>query len=562
MQPVLILGAGINGAAVARDLAINGVPVCVVDANDIAYGATSRSSRLIHGGLRYLEYRDVDLVRESLEERERLLRLAPHFVTPLRLSIPVTQRMGGMRAGAVRFSGLARTALGNLLQPRRPESRGLYAVQFGLSLYDRLSGHSCLPPHATHRVGRFPDRPEVDPRTFRWMCEYSDAQLVYPERFVLALLHDGQQAAAQTGQSFDVLPRHTARLQNGRIALQGPESDRSGDAPELSPGVVINATGAWGDRTLEMLGVHPSSRKLFAGTKGSHLFTTHDRLKSALHGQGIYAEAADGRLIFILPCAGGVLIGTTDEPFEDSPDNAIATDREINYLIGMVNGVFPQVALERAHVEMHHAGVRPLPNIRTAAAAAIPRGHSIAETTVDGVPVLTLIGGKLTTCRALAEEVSDRVLARLGMSRRESTRDRVVPGGQPVAEPDDAGLPSDSQVGLAREQTSTVRSLVGNRFDEVLDSSADAIRRSLTGTDIPLEFVRWSIRNEWVTELDDLVERRLMLTFAPQLRRSTLVELARLLSEHGCHASSADADVVNATIARLSAYYGKSVLLD
>ena len=123
VQPVLILGAGINGAAVARDLAINGVPVCIVDRNDVAYGATSRSSRLIHGGLRYLEYRDIDLVRESLEERERLLRLAPHFVTPLRLAIPIAQRLGGLTSGAVRFSGLARTTVGSGFQPQQPGPR-------------------------------------------------------------------------------------------------------------------------------------------------------------------------------------------------------------------------------------------------------------------------------------------------------------------------------------------------------------------------------------------------------------------------------------------------------
>ena len=115
VKPVLILGAGINGAAVARDLAINGIPVCIVDTGDVAGGATSRSSRLIHGGLRYLEYRDTALVRESLLERERLLQLAPQFVKPLRLTIPVARRFGGLWAGFVRFSGLARTPIGKHL---------------------------------------------------------------------------------------------------------------------------------------------------------------------------------------------------------------------------------------------------------------------------------------------------------------------------------------------------------------------------------------------------------------------------------------------------------------
>ena len=560
MQPVLILGAGINGAAVARDLAINGVPVCIVDTNDIAFGATSRSSRLIHGGLRYLEYRDIDLVRESLDERERLLRLAPQFVTPLRLSIPVAQRMGGLRTGAVRFSGLARTGVGDWLHPRQDQSRGLYAVQFGLSLYDRLSGSTGLPGHSIHRVSRFSERPKVDPHRFHWLCEYSDAQRIFPERFVLALLHDAQQAAAQTGQSFDVLPRHSASLTDRQVVVRKQCMDESDEiVRELTPELIINATGAWGDRTLEILGLRESTPKLFAGTKGSHLFTTHEPLKSALGGQGIYAEASDGRLVFILPCAGGVLIGTTDEPFDDSPDDAVASDTEIAYLVRMVNEVFPQAALERAHVEMHHAGVRPLPNVQTETAAAIPRGHSIAETTVNGVSILTLGGGKLTTCRALAEEVTDRALPHVGLPRRESTGDRFVPGGQPAADINDArsnnARLAAKSFGLNPAQADTVWSLVGNRFDEVFNSS-------VTGTDIPIDFVRWSIRNEWVTNLDDLVERRLMLTFAPALHRSTLAELAVLMTEQQCHVESEEDDVVDKTITRLGQHYGKSVLSD
>lgn len=555
MQPVLILGAGINGAAVARDLAINGVPVWIADQNDIAYGATSRSSRLIHGGLRYLEYRDVDLVRESLEERERLLRLAPHFVTPLRLSIPIAHRLGGLTSGAVRFSGLARTTLGHSLQPRQPGPRGLIAVQFGLSLYDRLAGGSGLPGHSTHRVGPFPDRPAVDPNRFRWLCAYSDAQIIYPERFVLALLHDAQQAAALAGVSFEVLTRSTATLQGDHVALAdcGDRDSRSVER-HVRPSLIINATGAWGDRTLEMLGVNESQPRLFAGTKGSHLFTTHAVLVDALRRQGIYAEAADGRLVFILPCAGGVLIGTTDEPFDESPDAAVATDSEIDYLIRMVNDIFPQVALDPSHVEMHHAGVRPLPNVRTDAAAAIPRGHSIEATRINDIEVLTLVGGKLTTCRALAEDVTDRVLASVARPRQASTRDRPLPGAPELS----SHLNEGNSLPVAQQDA--VRALLGDRFDEVFEIAGAGNHECVPETSLPVEFVRWSIANEWVTSLDDLVERRLMLTFAPRLRRCTLESLARLLVEAGCLGVGTESATVDATIARLSSVYGKSVL--
>lgn len=550
MQPVLILGAGINGAAVARDLAINGVPVCIVDRNDIAYGATSRSSRLIHGGLRYLEYRDVDLVRESLEERERLLRLAPQFVTPLRLAIPIANRLGGLTAGAVRFSGLGRTVVGQSLQPSGP--RGLIAVQFGLSLYDRLAGRSGMPGHSTHRVGPFPDRPAVDPKRFRWLCAYSDAQIIYPERFVLALLHDAQRAADQAGSAFEVLTRHRAKLVDGSTIVEPCEDAlNSASSRELRPSVIVNATGAWGDRTLELLGLTEPQPKLFAGTKGSHLFTTHRPLIDAMRGQGIYAEASDGRLVFILPCADGVLIGTTDEPFDESPDRAVATAAEVDYLIRMVNDIFPQVAFQRDHVEMHHAGVRPLPNVRTDAVAAIPRGHSIEETSIDDFDVLTLVGGKLTTCRALAEEVTDRVLDRLHRKRSESTRERLLPG---------ASSEDSASDGLQAEQRVAVRSLLGNRLKEVFGQSSDGDLKSVPATNLPVDFVRWSIRNEWVTSLEDLVERRLMLIFTPGLQRSTLESLAGLLVEAGHLQAGDEETAVEKSIARLSEFYGKSVL--
>src|SRR5262245_9386968 len=174
MQPVLILGAGINGAALARELVLNGVGVYLVDTADIASGATAYSSRLIHGGLRYLEYGEFDLVRESLAERTRLLRLAPQVVRPLKLSIPVKTRTSG-------FVGAARTFLG-LRGGATSQSRGMWVVRMGLWLYDRYARDPMLPGHSARRVGE-PATLAVS-SDYRWLCEYWDAQIQYPERFV------------------------------------------------------------------------------------------------------------------------------------------------------------------------------------------------------------------------------------------------------------------------------------------------------------------------------------------------------------------------------------------
>ncbi len=568
VSPVVILGAGINGCAVARELAINGVPVWLIDSHDIAYGATARSSRLIHGGLRYLEYRDFALVRESLAERERLLKTAPQFVTPLRLRIPVNGLWGGLWSGALKFSGLSGTALGQRLLPSRSASvRGMLAVSFGLEIYDWLAGRSSLPGHrvlrADHSSGLASEK--------RWLCEYSDCQMLYPERFVLALLADGQRAASVYQRDFEIRLGNTVSCTEGALRVSPNGAALAGQlaAERLEPSFIINATGAWGDATLQSLGQPESS--LFAGTKGTHLYSHSPALKEALSGYGVYAEANDGRLVFILPCGDGTLIGTTDELFEGNPGAATATPSDISYLLSMVNDIFPKVALSESDVEMHHAGVRPLPNVASSTTSAIPRGHSIEPTTLQGIPALTLVGGKLTTCRALAAEVTDIVLQRLGLPRRESSHHRLVPGAE--------AFPSNEQErrrlfeGLARnyqlspQQVASVWSFVGNRFGEIFTPAStspanrddDSVRPSLIGTHIPIEFVRWSIQTEWAQTLDDLVERRLLLIFERDLSIQTLRALANeLVAANKIFPSDVEAAIA-ATQNRLHAVYGKRV---
>ena len=561
MQPVVILGAGINGAAVARDLAINGVSVVVVDSGDIAQGATSRSSRLIHGGLRYLEYRDIALVRESLAERERLLRTAPQFVRPLRLRIPVRRKLGGLIAAAIRFCGLSGTRIGGAWLNRCRSPRGLFAVRFGLWLYDLLAKGSSLPHHS---VTRSRDEPNG------WDCSYWDAQIEFPERFVLALLHDAQAAANRLGTDFSVLTQHQFQLTDDGVMIEpvGQQSDVGAQRVSLRPSLVINATGAWGDLTLQSLGA--DTEPLFAGTRGSHLFTTYEALRQRVGESGIYSEAGDGRLVFILPLGCGVLIGTTDLPQTDSPSAAVATDDEVAYLLELANSVLPGVGLRREHVEVRHAGVRPLPRTSNRTAAAIPRGHSVHWSTVGGMPVATLIGGKLTTCRQLAEEVADAVLAHLGQERTQSTVNRPLPGAASgraeLSHNDEAETVAGRDPGLSSDQVLALRRLTGERFHEIresqeFDACSNALA-SITGTAIPRGFVRWSIECEWAANLNDLVERRLMLIFGPELRRATLEELADVLVEAGRLEPERRNAEVERCIESLVRFQGRRVLLE
>ncbi len=329
--------------------------------------------------------------------------------------------------------------------------------------------------------------------------------------------------------------------------------------------LVINATGAWGDLTLNRL--HVPAQRLFGGTKGSHLITHQKALKEAIGSAGVYAEAADGRLIFVLPFGDAVLVGTTDERFDDPPERAIASDAELTYLLSTVNQLFPDVRLSRSDVTLTYSGVRPLPYANGGSEESISRDHSLEVSTCHGIPVLTLVGGKLTTSRAFGELVADEVLRRLSIVRSATTVARSVPGGK--------GIPSDraaleqrwaelaSQFGLNVVQVRAMWALCGNCIAEILetqragDSDPRAARTSVAvGCRAVL---RWVIEHEWVQRIEDLVERRLMLIYEPGLSRRTIGELAEMLIEAGRLDPAAREAAVADSIRRCEAVYGRTL---
>ncbi len=419
---VLILGAGINGAAIARELALNGVGSTIVDVHDIASGATAYSSRLIHGGLRYLEYGEFDLVRESLEERTRWLRLAPQFVRPLRLFIPIRNRRGGLLAGARKFLGL---------KPRRgvapAKHRGLWSIRVGLWLYDVYAHDPTLPRRRLYK-SRSPKVVPVDSTKYRWMYSFSDAQIVYPERFTLAMLEDARQIAADQKIPFEVCTYHRAALEGDTVTVTPVDERGANPALEFKPAAIVNATGAWVDRTLAAL--HVPSKSLMGGTKGSHFITHHESLRNRLKGRAIYVEAADGRPVFVLPFGDATLVGTTDLPFTDDPAKAVATPEELQYLVDAVNDLFPDLRLTTGDISLHYSGVRPLPASGPATPAAVTRRHWLEPNDQCPIPMYSVIGGKLTTCRSLAEESAGIILARLGLEQKVNSRERPLPGGK------------------------------------------------------------------------------------------------------------------------------------
>jgi glycerol-3-phosphate dehydrogenase len=269
-----------------------------------------------------------------------------------------------------------------------------------------------------------------------------------------------------------------------------------------------------------------------------------------------------------LPFDGRVLVGTTDLPYAGRPEEAVASEDELAYLLRGVNRVFPSVELSPSDIEMHYSGVRPLPRTDDKSTASVTRRHWMQQHAGAEVPAYSIVGGKLTTCRSLAESAADTIMTRLGVRRVANSRDRVVPGGEDY--PSDASALAARQRSIAEAsgfsltQVEAVWQLSGTTTREWLCPAGDSTvddKGSVADTDIPRAFVRRVIEKQWVARLDDLVERRLMLLFDP-LSLATLEDLATLLVESGRLRPDQAAPQITATVQRLRTHFGKSVSTD
>jgi glycerol-3-phosphate dehydrogenase len=359
---VIIIGAGINGAGIARDAAMRGLKVLLIDKGEPGCATTSASTRLIHGGLRYLEHFEFSLVRESLREREILLRIAPDLVRPLAITIPIYKQ----------------------------SKRGRLTIRAGMVLYDLLSWGKSLPRHRMFSRAETLERwSGLNPEGLVGSALYYDAQVEFPERLVLANVESARVFGAE-------VLTHT-RVTG--LTVTGVEfGDRLAEAS-----VVINAAGPWIDHVLER--APAKSPKLIGGTKGSHIIVAPFPGASA---NAIYLEArSDGRPIFIIPWNKLYLIGTTDVRFEGDPDEVRCEDWEIDYLLSETNLALPGAHLTRDSILQTYSGVRPLPY------QSSTRRHFIREH--PQLPnLLSIVGGKLTTYRSLSEECVDLIFRKLG----------------------------------------------------------------------------------------------------------------------------------------------------
>jgi len=402
---VIVIGGGINGARIALEAQRAGYATLLVERNDFGAGTTSRATRLIHGGLRYLEHGEFALVYESLHEREVLVRDTPHLVRPLRLLVPV-------------YEG---------------DARPPWKVRAGLALYDALSLRKTLPRHRA-----MPPRalaayePGLSREGLRAAFTFYDAQVEFPERLVIESVREFTAAGGIALNHVEAVRFVSPGGALRAVALRDACSAREVEAPCA---VAINAAGPWVD---EVLRGSDGERHdpLIGGTKGSHIVVDWpDGPRNA-----VFAMAKqDGRPFFVLPWYRYTLIGTTDLRYEGDPSAASATPDEVRYLIEETNRLFPAAPITREHILYTYCGVRPLPFAPGEGEASITRSHFVVDHATRGGPhgLLSVVGGKLTTYRSLARaalrEIVRRAQPSLAPAPPAAARAAATPGDGPLA---------------------------------------------------------------------------------------------------------------------------------
>jgi glycerol-3-phosphate dehydrogenase len=511
---VLVIGAGINGIATFRDLALNGVSVLLVDRGDFCSGASAASSHMIHGGIRYLENGEFRLVKESVHERNALLRLAPHYVRPLPTTIPIFSTFSSIIQAPLRFLGL---------HPRKRRERGALIIKAGLTIYDLFSRDGGRVPRHQFRGARASRQllPELRDDV-RWTATYYDASMHDPERLALDVLTDGLEAG-EHAQALNYVEAVGMDV-DGAVSLRDVIG---GETWSVHPSVVVNASGPWTDLTNDALG---ETTHYMGGTKGSHIVLDHPELLAACAGREIFFEFTDGRIVLIYPLKGRVLVGTTDLP-HDMGDPVVCTEEEVDYFFGLIRHVFPGIEVDRGQIVFRFSGVRPLPRQDAESTGQISRDYHVESRRVAATTVLSLIGGKWTTFRALGEQLSDRVLALLGRDRGVSTDGRLIGGAVGYPTTADARLAWSERVapGIPRDRVETLLDRYGTSAEQIL-------RRIETDGDEALDAapgysrteILHLIETERVVRLSDIVLRRTSMAFIGEVAARTLAELAEL----------------------------------
>jgi glycerol-3-phosphate dehydrogenase len=497
---VIVIGAGINGAGIARDAAMRGLKVLLLDKGDLGSGTSSWSTRLVHGGLRYLEHGELGLVRESLREREALLNISPQLVRPLEILVPIYKHA----------------------------RRGVWTIRVGMIAYDLLSFGKALPRHRMlSRTETLQRVPELSSEGLLGAAVYFDAQVEFAERLVLenalSAIEHGATVITYArvskflieddkvyGVEFTHVQSPTSNIQSRLAAGTAGVSPADGssltlrkdsvcDQHSATAHLIINAAGPWVDHVLNESG--SNSPRLIGGTKGSHMIVAPF---PGAPRTAIYVEAqTDQRPFFIIPWNRNYLIGTTDIPYDDDLDQVPVYGKEIDYLLRETNRVIPAAELTRKHILYSYAGVRPLPFTGDQPAPDITRQHFIREH-----PRLrnlfSIVGGKLTTYRSLAEQTVDLVFRKLQRTSPLCATDREpLPGSRVQSPTSKVQSPSDRLSRIYGTRSALVMNLLAedSSLAEVFDPETGAIAAEVVFT----------FKHELAQTLSDCLLRRTMV---------------------------------------------------
>ncbi|MDF2563234.1 MAG: FAD-dependent oxidoreductase [Microbacterium sp.] len=510
---VLVIGGGINGISTFRDLALQGVDVVLVERGDFASGASAASSHMIHGGIRYLENGEFRLVRESVEERNGLLKIAPHYVKPLQTTIPIYSTFSGILSAPLRFL---------THKSGKPQERGAFLIKVGLTIYDTFSRDGGMVPR--HRfLGRkksLAELPSLDPN-IKYTATYYDASMHDPERLALDVLQDGRAAH----------PEAHALNYVEAIARDGDEvvlRDReSGTEFRVHADVVVNASGPWTDLTNDALG---EDTRFMGGTKGSHIVLDHPELLEATQGREIFFEHSDGRIVLIYPLKGRVLVGTTDIDADPS-EVPVCTEEEVDYFFELIHHVFPTIPVARDQIVYKFSGIRPLPRHEDTAPGFVSRDYRIEVDEKGAVPLVSLVGGKWTTFRALGESLSDVVLGLIGRTRTVSTAGRAIGGGREFPRTEKARrIWIQENLPGAGARADQLLARYGTRAADVWAYVEQGPDAPLAGGDLSTRELEWMVQNEMVARLEDIVLRRTSIAFTGNADADVLDDIADALA--------------------------------
>ncbi|PRY76900.1 glycerol-3-phosphate dehydrogenase [Yoonia maritima] len=493
VRDLFVIGGGINGCGIARDAVGRGLTVTLAEMSDLASATSSASTKLFHGGLRYLEYFEVRLVREALIERETLLRAMPHISWPMRFVLPYHNDM--------RFEGSTPTSkLLNVIMPWLKGRRPAWLIRFGLFMYDNLGGRKILPATTTVDLRSGPEGAPLDDK-FAKAYEYSDCW-IEDSRLVVLNARDAVARGAQIMTRTKVIKAD--RVDDlWEVIVEDLDTN---ETKVVRARMLINAAGPWvGDIIHQKLRVNSTEDVRLV--RGSHIVTR----KLYDHDKCYFFQGTDGRIIFAIPYETDfTLIGTTDADHEDPSVSPICTDEERDYLINFANGYFKST-IKAEDVVWSYSGVRPLYDDGASSATAATRDYTLKVDNTGGAPVLNVFGGKITTYRRLAESAMDKVKAYFPDLPDKWTAGVALPGGDfevsafdtKVAElsHDYAFLTSAHALRLVRAYGTEAPTILGTA-QSYTDLGKDF------GANLYEAEIVWLMRNEFARTAEDVVWRR------------------------------------------------------